>query len=175
MTQNNLGRAYFDRDVAKSWDNFAQSGTNFQWFEPPIYSAFIQRSNRILGESANNIENAIAAYSAALQVLTDSAFPQLWASVQMNLGNASSYRILGERAKNIESAIAVYRATLEVYTRNAFPQNHAETLFNLGILYQDEKQLDLAYNTFTQAIETVEALRGEIASGEEAKRKQAEE
>ena len=81
----------------------------------------------------------------------------------------------GEFAENIESAIAAYRATLEVYTRNAFPQNHAETLSNLGILYQDEKQLDLAYNTFTQAIQTVESLRGEIVSGEAAKRKQAQE
>ncbi|MEH2423460.1 MAG: CHAT domain-containing protein [Nostoc sp.] len=175
MTQNNLGRAYFDRDIAKSWDNVAQSGTNFQWFEPPIYSAFIQRSNKILGERAKNIENAIAAYSAALQVLTHSAFPQLWASVQMNLGNAYRYRIFGEQAKNIESAIAAYTAALQVYTCSAFPQNYAETLFNLGSLYQGEKQFRLAYNIFADAVETVEYLRGEIISGDENKRKQAEE
>ncbi|MEC4885948.1 MAG: CHAT domain-containing protein, partial [Scytonema sp. PMC 1070.18] len=73
-------------------------------------------------------------------------------------------------------AIAAYTQALEVRTRNAFPQNNAETLFNLGILYQNEKQqFDLAYNTFADAIATVEALRGEIISGEEAKHKQADE
>ncbi|MEH2095853.1 MULTISPECIES: hypothetical protein [unclassified Nostoc] len=66
-------------------------------------------------------------------------------------------------------AIAAYSAALEVRTRSAFPQNHAETLSNLGRLYQDEKQFNSAYNTFVKAIETVEALRGEIVSGEEAK------
>ncbi|MFM6158904.1 MAG: CHAT domain-containing protein, partial [Sphaerospermopsis kisseleviana] len=35
--------------------------------------------------------------------------------------------------------------------------------------------LNLAYDTFTQAIVTVENIRGEIISGEESKRKQAEE
>ncbi|WP_375515805.1 CHAT domain-containing protein, partial [uncultured Nostoc sp.] len=68
-----------------------------------------------------------------------------------------------------------YSAALEVYTRIAFPQNHAATLFNLGLVYQDTKQFDLAYNTFASTIATVEALRGDIVSGDEAKRKQAEE
>lgn len=70
--------------------------------------------------------------------------------------------------------IAACNAALEVRTHSAFPQNHAETLLNLGILYQQEKQFNLAYNTYVFAIATVEALRGEIVSGEEAKRKQAE-
>ena len=48
-------------------------------------------------------------------------------------------------------------------------------MLNLGSLYQDEKLFDSAYNTFVSAIATVEALRGDIVSGEEAKRKQAEE
>ncbi|MEA5514007.1 CHAT domain-containing protein, partial [Nodularia sp. UHCC 0506] len=52
---------------------------------------------------------------------------------------------------------------------------NAETLLNLGILYQDEKQFDLAHNTFADAILTVESIRGEIISGDESKRKQAEE
>ncbi|MGJ5634381.1 CHAT domain-containing protein, partial [Nostoc sp. CALU 1950] len=131
--------------------------------------------NRILGERAENIESAIAAYSAALEVRTRSAFPEKWARTQNNLGNAYFERILGERAENIELAIAAYSAALEVLTRSAFPQYHAETSLNLGRLYQDEKLFDSAYNTFVSAIAIVEALRGDIVSGEEAKRKQAEE
>ncbi len=29
--------------VAESWDDFTQFGTNFQWFQPPIHPAFMQR------------------------------------------------------------------------------------------------------------------------------------
>jgi CHAT domain-containing protein len=132
-------------------------------------------SDRIQGDRADNLENAIAAYKAALEVLTREALPQDWAMTQNNLGNAYRNRIQGDRASNLENAIAAYKAALEVYTREALPQVHAETLFNLGILYQAEKQYALAYNTFESAIETVESLRGEIVSGEESKRKQAEE
>ena len=128
-----------------------------------------------LGSKASNMEIAITGYEIALTVYTRSAFPVNWATTQNNLGAAHRVRILGERAENIEMAIAAYSAALEVYTRSAFPQNNAETLLNLGWLYQDEREFNLAYNTFIQAIETVEALRGEIVSGEEAKRKQAEE
>ncbi|NMG11579.1 CHAT domain-containing protein, partial [Brasilonema sp. UFV-L1] len=79
------------------------------------------------------------------------------------------------KAQNLELAIASYTAALEVYTRQAFPQNHADTLFNLGIAYQDAQRLTEAYTTFHSAIETAELLRGEIVSGDQSKRKQAEE
>ncbi|MBP5974073.1 tetratricopeptide repeat protein, partial [Brasilonema sp. CT11] len=39
-------------------------------------------SNRILGDKAENIESAIASYSAALSVRTRQAFPQNWAMTQ---------------------------------------------------------------------------------------------
>lgn len=136
-------------------------------------------SNRIqqfsLGSKASNIEIAIAGYEIVLTVYTRSAFPQDWAMTQNNLGEAYRQRIFGERAENIELAIAAFSTALEVRTRSAFPQNNAETLLNLGRLYQDEKLFDSAYNTFVSAIATVEALREDIVSGEEAKRKQAEE
>jgi CHAT domain-containing protein len=74
-----------------------------------------------------------------------------------------------------------------VLTRAAFPQNYTETLFNLGLAYralsvhnttdptQKQTALQNAYTTFAQAIDTVEYLRGEITSGDEAKRKLNEE
>ncbi|BDI14966.1 hypothetical protein ANSO36C_07680 [Nostoc cf. commune SO-36] len=187
-TQNNLGNAYRNRILGERAENIELAIAAYSAaLEVRTRSAFPEKwamtqnnlgavySDRILGERANNIEMAIAASSAALEVYTRSAFPEKWAGTQNNLGNAYSDRILGERAENIEEAIAAYSAALEVLTRSAFPQYHAETLFNLGRLYQDEEQFNSAYNTFVKAIETVEALRVEIVSGEEVKRKQAEE
>ncbi|MFM7405813.1 MAG: hypothetical protein ACKO3K_03870 [Cuspidothrix sp.] len=128
-----------------------------------------------LGNKANNIEIGITCYEIALTFFTRQTSPENWATLQNNLGNAYSDRIRGDKAENLEYAIKAYKEALKVRNRTDFPQNNAETLLNLGILYQDSQQLDLAYSTFTQAIVTVEGLWGEIISGEESKRKQAEE
>jgi CHAT domain-containing protein len=131
--------------------------------------------DRILGDKAQNLEKAIASYEAALQVRKRDALPQDWAMTQNNLGLAYLYRILGDKAQNLEESIAAYTAALQVLTRDAFPQNHAKTLLNLGIAYQDAQRFPKAYTTFKDAIESVELLRGEIVSGDDTKRKQAEE
>ncbi|MCL1465090.1 CHAT domain-containing protein, partial [Argonema galeatum] len=95
---------------------------------------------------ADNIELAIASYTAALQVYTREAFPQQWATTQNNLGNAYSNRIREDRADNIEKAIASYTAALQVYTREAFPQDWAMTQNNLGAAYSDRIRSDRADN-----------------------------
>ncbi|MFM5981062.1 MAG: hypothetical protein ACKO9I_10940, partial [Sphaerospermopsis kisseleviana] len=127
-----------------------------------------------LGNKANNMEIAITGYEIAFTVFTRQTFPEYWAMTQNNLATAYSDRIRGDKAQNLENAIKAYTAALEVRTRDDFPENNAETLLNLGIAYQDSQKLNLAYDTFTQAIVTVENIRGEIISGEESKRKQAE-
>jgi CHAT domain-containing protein/predicted LPLAT superfamily acyltransferase len=192
MTQNNLGNAYKDRILGERAENLEKAiaaysaalevrtrsalPQDWAYTQNNLATAYYQR---ILGKRTENIEEAIARYNTALEVFTHSAFPEYWAMTQNNLGSAYKDRILGERAENIEKAITAYTSALEVRTRSAFPQNNAETLLNLGIVYQQEKQFNSAYNTFVKAIETVETLRGEIrdqiVSGEEAKRKQAEE
>ena len=66
-------------------------------------------SERIRGERAANLEAAIAAYEAALEVRTRAAFPEQWARTQNNLGNAYADRIRGERAANLEAAAGYLR------------------------------------------------------------------
>ncbi|MGA9378753.1 MAG: CHAT domain-containing protein [Phormidium sp.] len=127
------------------------------------------------GRRADNLEIAIAAYEIVLSVFTFETNPEKWAQTQNNLANAYSDRIIGERAQNIEKAIECYENALTIRTREAFPQDYTETLFNLGNLYRSNQQWQLAYDTFSPAIETVEFLRGEIQSGDETKQKLAEE
>ena len=130
---------------------------------------------RIAGEKGENLEQAIACCTQALEVMTFDAFPEDWANIQNNLGLAYIHRIGGEETENLERAIAFWQEALKVYTVEAFPQEHAETLFNLGIVYQEANNFTSAYSTFDSAIATLESLREEIVSGEETKRKQAEE
>ncbi|MGF1672730.1 MAG: CHAT domain-containing protein, partial [Rivularia sp. (in: cyanobacteria)] len=91
-----------------------------------------------------------------------------------NLAAAYSDRIKGDKAENIELAIASYNAALQIRTKEAFPYENAVTLEKLGMLYQIMGRFHSAYNTYESAIAAVELLRGEIISGEESKRKQAE-
>ena len=73
------------------------------------------------------LQEAVAAYRAALEVHTREAAPMNWAMTQNNLGNA--LRVLGERGEEgaLQDAVAAYRAALEVRTREAAPMQWAMT------------------------------------------------
>jgi tetratricopeptide (TPR) repeat protein len=90
---------------------------------------------RIRGERAENLEQAIFHYQQALDVYTRQAYPEQWARTQHNLGNAYLERIRGERAENLEQAIFHYQQALDVYTRQAYPEQWAMTQNNLGNAY----------------------------------------
>ncbi len=186
-TQNNLGAAYNKRILGEKAQNLEQAISCFRAaLEVRTRSALPQEwaatqnhlgaayNKRILGEKAQNLEQAIACFQAALQVYTREAFPQEWAMTQNNLGIAYRERILEEKAQNLERAISCSQAALEVITRSALPQDYAETCFNLGLAYQKKNKWRNAYRVFADAIDTVESLRGEIESGDEAKQKLAE-
>jgi tetratricopeptide (TPR) repeat protein len=89
-------------------------------------------SDRIKGDKAENLEQAIACYRSALKVYNFDAFPEKWANTQNNLGNAYSHRIKENKVDNLEAAIACYRSALKVYNFDAFPEKWANTQNNLG-------------------------------------------
>ena len=187
ITQNNLAIAYTQRIKGDRVSNIENAISSYK-AALQVYTreAFPQQwamtqnnlanayKDTIKGDRASNIEKAIDSYKAALQVTTRETLPYEWAQTQNNLAAAYWKRIKGDKASNIENAISSYNAALQIRTREAFPQDNAETLENLGMLYQEEGRFNSAYNTYESAIATVELLRGEIISGEESKRKQAE-
>ncbi|MCB9142462.1 MAG: tetratricopeptide repeat protein [Anaerolineales bacterium] len=70
-------------------------------------------SDGIRGDRAQNIEEAIAAYRQALEVMTRGRCRSS-GRLPMNLATACYSRFWGNRAQNIEEAIAAYRQALEV-------------------------------------------------------------
>ena len=187
MTQNSLANAYIYGINGSPAENLERAITLYQ-AASIVYTledfpedwAMTQNNlanaynYRINGSRAENLERAIEFYQAALTVRTFEDFREKWAETQNNIGEAYRNRINGSRAQNLELAILCYRDALSIRTREAFPQNYTETLFNLGLAYRDVPDLQLAYNTFAAAIDTVESLRGEIHSGDESKQKLAE-
>ena len=79
------------------------------------------------------LEEAVAAYRAALEEQTRERVPLGWAMTQMNLGVALV--MLGERESGtarLEEAVAAFRAALEERTRERVPLDWAMTQMNLG-------------------------------------------
>ncbi len=79
------------------------------------------------------LEEAVAAYRAALEELTRERVPLDWAATQNNLANALGR--LGERESGtarLEEAVAAYRAALAERTRERVPLDWARTQTNLG-------------------------------------------
>ncbi|MFB2891681.1 CHAT domain-containing protein [Aerosakkonemataceae cyanobacterium BLCC-F50] len=189
--QNSLGSCYFYRIQGEKAENLemaiyyfqaASEVLTFQSF--PLQWADIQNNlglaylERVQGERADNLEVSICYFTAALDVLNFESLPQFWADTQHNRGAAYFYRIRGERADNLEAAVRCFFDVLRVCTREAFPTKYARSQFNLGRTYQNIKRFPNAYKAFATAIDTIESLRSEIASGsdkEQDKQKLAED
>jgi len=101
---------------------------------------------RIRGDKAQNLEEAISFYQYALEVRTREAFPVEWATTQNHLANAYQERIREDKAQNLEEAIASYQYALEIYTREAFPVDWAMIQNNLAAAYSDRIRGDKAQN-----------------------------
>jgi tetratricopeptide (TPR) repeat protein len=91
---------------------------------------------RTLGERESGtarLEEAVAAYRAALKERTRERVPLDWAATQNNLGTA--LQALGGResgTSRLDEAVAAYRAALEERTRERVPLDWAMTQNNLG-------------------------------------------
>ncbi|TAF91046.1 MAG: CHAT domain-containing protein [Oscillatoriales cyanobacterium] len=100
---------------------------------------------RIRGEKAENLEGAIAAYLASLEIYTRDAFPEDWARSQNNLASAYQHR--------------AYLASLEIYTRDAFPEDWARSQNNLANAYlyrirgEKAENLEAAIAAFEASLE----------------------
>jgi tetratricopeptide (TPR) repeat protein len=83
------------------------------------------------------LEEAVAAYRAALEEYAREQVPLDWAVTQNNLGNALA--TLGERESGtarLEEEVAAYRAALEERTRERVPLDWAMTQNHLGTALQ---------------------------------------
>jgi len=91
--------------------------------------------------------------------LVDHVQRNLWARLQMMLGNSLAQNPLGPRANNIDLAIDHYNQALQVYTCEAFPEQWAGTQNNLAAAYSDRirgeraENIDLAIYHYNQALQ----------------------
>ncbi|HEX9921086.1 MAG TPA: hypothetical protein VGD99_00340 [Anaerolineae bacterium] len=113
---------------------------------------------RLRGDRAGNLEQAIVHFQQALEVRTRQAFPTDWAMTQNNLGNAFANRLQGDRAGNLEQAIVHYQQALEVRTRQVFSEDWAGIQNNLGTAFADRIKGDRAGNLEQAIVHYQQAL-----------------
>ena len=129
------------RPIARRWRNRRASGCRSTGRRRRTISAM---RSQTLGERESGtarLEEAVAAYRAALEERTRERVPLDWATTQNNLGNA--LRALGERESGtarLEEAVAAYRAALEEQTRERVPLDWAATQNNLGTALCDARR-----------------------------------
>ncbi|MGJ3250687.1 MAG: tetratricopeptide repeat protein [Elainellaceae cyanobacterium] len=108
------------------------------------------RLSRVGGQGVywhpENLELSLLAGQLALKVFARGAFPQQWAGIQVNIGNAYGDRLGCDRAENLENAIAAYERALQIRNREAFPQDWVLTQNNLGLAYNNRIRGDRAEN-----------------------------
>lgn len=125
-------------------------------------------SLRIRGTPEKNTEAAIAAYEAALSVITPEDHSIDWALGTDNLASSYLNRKGGEPAKNIERAIELYEQALQVRTRQAMPYEWAQTNMHLGTAYAQRvegdraENLRLAINCFERSLEVLDRERSPL-------------
>jgi tetratricopeptide (TPR) repeat protein len=97
----------------------------------------IELCEATLGNRNANLRQAIACYEAALRVRTEQDFPQNWATMQNNLGNARASLPTGDPEANLHQAIACFEKAFRVLTEHEAPQQWAGALNNLGLAWWD--------------------------------------
>ncbi len=162
-----------DQNLARELRSFATE--SLSELEPELAQALaldIYNLSQLLaefpmGNRGHNLEIAIAGYEISASVFTQLSFPEIWAEIHNHLGHIYRSRD-GIKSENLPQAIHHYQAALQVRTREAFPTSQIETQFFLGLAYRDAGQLTDAFTVIEIAIDTLESLRSEIASGEAA-------
>ena len=146
---------------------------HFKWagLQNNLGMAYLERSK---GEPADNIARAIEHFEQAQTVMTQEKMPFEWANIMNNIGRAYLERRDGDRGDNIQQAIRRHCSALSVFNPEQFSLEYAETQLGLGTAYQAAQRWQDAYEAFATAIRSVENLRTEIRSGDEAKQKLAE-
>ncbi|MBD2018206.1 CHAT domain-containing protein [Microcoleus sp. FACHB-53] len=104
-----------------------------------------------LGSKDNNLEIAITGHEIAATVFIREAFPEKWAKIQNNLGEAYRNRIRGDKPQNIEKAVVVLQDALP-YIPEEFPELRAAIQNNLGLAYRDQEQIEQAIAVHKEAL-----------------------
>ncbi|WP_192355941.1 hypothetical protein [Mesorhizobium mediterraneum] len=127
-----------------------------------------------LDSTLYRLEDAVAAFRAALTIYTRNETPTKWAMTQGYLGEATVQRVLKGGAEsssaNLEEAVTAHREALTVWTHYSDPEEWSAAQYNLAVSLQllgaggDRRYLEEATAAYKIVLDIPEASdRHEIA------------
>lgn len=96
------------------------------------------------GKRQENLDQAIASYSQALELISHDEAPVRYGEVCYNLGNAYLSRHRDDRASSVELAIGALSAAVGALTPQSAPETYGEACANLGTAYLERQSGDWA-------------------------------
>ena len=123
-----------------------------------MMSLAIVYCERVRGDRAQNLEDAIAAYQQSLQVMTREAMPLEWAGLMNNLASVYAARIRGDRIQNLKNAVAACQQSLTIFKPNLLPNECRQTSRLLATLYDENHLWKDAVAPYKTAMEATEFL-----------------
>jgi CHAT domain-containing protein/tetratricopeptide (TPR) repeat protein len=120
------------------------------------YNLGIALADRIRGNNAENIEDAIEAFQEAAAAVPKETYLDQWSVVQRGIARAYQSRILGSRADNLERALAGYKVALEGAVPNsdswARTQSYLGDLLVIRIRGERSQNLEAAIGAYRAAL-----------------------
>lgn len=98
-----------------------------------------------LGDTGEAVEEAIACFRKALDIIPAAEKTSLWEAAKFFEGKAHAMRVFGTKADNIECAIACYREVAEA-RRSESPETQAENWYELANVLAARERGDPAEN-----------------------------
>lgn len=126
-----------------------------------LHRTLADRGSVSKSSAGTHLTEAIAAYQAAVAVLSAESQPEAYGRVQRDIGNTYREQYAVEPADALaESAQRAYGAALAVFTKEAFPSQRAATLVEKGVIAMDSGKT--AY-TRLRTREAIDALEQALA------------
>jgi CHAT domain-containing protein len=95
----------------------------------------------------------------ALALVNRALHPELWATLQIKIGNYMAQNTQGDRAENLEKAIGHFKQALHVFTREVFPEKWVVIQKNLAIAYKERLNGERAENLEQSMIHNQQLLK----------------
>ena len=105
-----------------------------------------------LGVRADNLEDAVSAFKAALEVMAPETDPVGWARNMDSLGTCYMERVRGDHGENIEQAIDAFRAAADQERRLGIPDYRTHVMAHLAHALMERRRGDAGEN-FSDAIQ----------------------
>jgi CHAT domain-containing protein len=123
-------------------------------YEARLHLRYADACLELQSGQAENAEQAIGHYRAALEAVSRIGWPDGWAHIHRMLGVAYCRRVLGDRDENLRQAYAHARVALVVYSPERHPAEWAGVHMDLGLIHAARAEIGQLGSGYADTVRT---------------------